>query len=68
VLAYVIGKALDLTVGFRIPAEDEVEGVDLFAHAETGYDIHSAGTGSSALTGKPGALAQAGADSKGVNA
>jgi len=68
VLAYVIGKALDLTVGFRIPAEDEVEGVDLFAHAETGYDIHSAGTGSSALTGKPSALAQAGADSKGVNA
>jgi Amt family ammonium transporter len=68
VLAYVLGKALDLTVGFRIPAEDEVEGVDLFAHAETGYDIHSAGTGSSALTGKPGALAQAGADSKGVNA
>ena len=68
VLAYVIGKALDLTVGFRIPAEDEVEGIDLFAHAETGYDIHSAGTGSSALTGKPGALAQAGAESKGVNA
>jgi len=68
VLAYAIGKALDLTVGFRIPAEDEVEGVDLFAHAETGYDIHSAGTGSGALTGKPGALAQAGADSKGVNA
>ena len=68
VLAYAIGKALDLTVGFRIPAEDEVEGVDLFAHAETGYDIHSAGTGSSTLTGKPSALAQAGADSKGVNA
>ena len=68
VLAYAIGKALDLTVGFRIPAEDEVEGVDLFAHAETGYDIHSAGTGSSALTGKPGALVQSGAESRGVNA
>jgi ammonium transporter, Amt family len=68
VLALVIGKALDLTVGFRIPAEDEFEGVDLFAHAETGYDIHSAGTGSSALTGKPDALVQAGAESRGVNA
>ena len=68
VLAYVIGKALDLTVGFRIPAEDEVEGVDLFAHAETGYDIHSAGTGSGALTGKPDALVQAGAEARGVNA
>jgi len=68
VLAYAIGKALDLTVGFRIPAEDEVEGVDLFAHAETGYDIHSAGTGSGALTGKPDALVQAGAEARGVNA
>ena len=68
VLAYAIGKALDLTVGFRIPEEDEVEGIDLFAHAETGYDIHSAGTGSGALTGKPGALVQAGAESRGVNA
>ena len=68
VLAYVIGKALDLTVGFRIPEEDEVEGIDLFAHAETGYDIHSAGTGSGALTGKPGALVQTGAESRGVNA
>ncbi len=68
VLAYVIGKALDLTIGFRIPEEDEIEGIDLFAHAETGYDIHSAGTGSGALTGKPGALVQAGAESKGVNA
>ena len=65
VLAYVIGKALDLTIGFRIPEEDEVEGIDLFAHAETGYDIHSAGTGSGALTGKPGALVQAGAEVKG---
>jgi len=68
VLALVIGKVLDLTIGFRIPAEDEIEGVDLFAHAETGYDIHSAGTGSGALTGKPGALAQAGAEARGVNA
>ena len=68
VLAFVIGKALDLTIGFRIPAEDEIEGIDLFAHAETGYDIHSAGTGSGALTGKPGALAQAGAEARGVNA
>ena len=68
VLAFVIGKVLDLTIGFRIPEEDEVEGIDLFAHAETGYDIHSAGTGSGALTGKPSALAQAGAEARGVNA
>ncbi len=39
-------------VGFRIPEEDEVEGIDLFAHAETGYDIHFGGTGSGALTGQ----------------
>ena len=68
VVAFILGKILDMTIGFRIPEEDEVEGIDLFAHAETGYDIHSAGTGSGALTGKPGALAQASAEARGVNA
>jgi Amt family ammonium transporter len=68
VIAFILGKLLDLTIGFRIPEEDEVEGIDLFAHAETGYDIHSAGTGSGALSGKPSALAQASAEARGVNA
>jgi Amt family ammonium transporter len=47
-LAFVIGKVLDMVVGFRIDADDEVSGIDLAAHAETGYDLHTA---SGPLTG-----------------
>ncbi|MGI8523524.1 MAG: ammonium transporter [Nocardioides sp.] len=43
-VAFVLGKVIDLTIGFRIDEEDEVSGIDLAAHAETGYDLH-AGTG-----------------------
>jgi Amt family ammonium transporter len=68
VLAFIIGKLIDMTIGFRIAEEQEVEGVDLFAHAETGYDIHSAGTGSGALVGTISPVAQANAEARGVNA
>ncbi|HEU4811861.1 MAG TPA: ammonium transporter [Nocardioides sp.] len=52
VMAFVIGKLIDLTIGFRIDPEDEVTGIDLLAHAETGYDLHSAaGTGTGVLHG-----------------
>jgi len=68
VVAYLLGKLIDMTMGFRISREQEVEGVDLFAHAETGYDIHSAGTGSGALVGGISPVAQAHAEARGVNA
>jgi Amt family ammonium transporter len=68
VVAYILGKLIDMTIGFRITEEEEVEGVDLFAHAETGYDIHSAGTGSGALLGAASPVAQAKAEARGVNA
>src|SRR3954452_17995897 len=42
VLAYAIGKVLDMTVGFRADQESEIEGIDLAAHAESAYDLHSA--------------------------
>jgi ammonium transporter, Amt family len=42
--AFVIGKLIDLTIGFRITEDDEVSGIDLAAHAETGYDIHAGAT------------------------
>jgi Amt family ammonium transporter len=52
VMAFVIGKVIDLVMGFRIDPEDEVTGIDLLAHAETGYDLHSAaGTGTGVLHG-----------------
>ena len=41
VATYVIGTVLEKTVGFRIDEEDEVAGIDLAVHAETGYDLHS---------------------------
>jgi Amt family ammonium transporter len=47
VLTYVIGKLIDLTLGFRIDEEDEVTGIDQVEHLETAYDY--AGTGGSNL-------------------
>ncbi|WP_066373470.1 ammonium transporter [Herbidospora mongoliensis] len=49
VLTYIIGKVIDKTMGFRIAQEDEVTGIDITTHAETGYDlgtIHSSGVSS----------------------
>ena len=37
VLTLVIGFAIDKTLGFRVKNEDEVAGVDLAEHGETGY-------------------------------
>jgi Amt family ammonium transporter len=34
---------LDRTVGFRVEDEHEMAGVDLVIHAETAYDLHTAG-------------------------
>ncbi|MBX6384532.1 MAG: ammonium transporter [Microbispora sp.] len=48
-MAYVIGKIIDKTMGFRINQEDEVAGIDITTHAETGYDlgtVHSSGVAS----------------------
>jgi ammonium transporter, Amt family len=52
VLAYslavtiVLGLLLQKSVGFRIDEEDEVAGIDLAVHAESGYDLHAAPGGS----------------------
>jgi Amt family ammonium transporter len=46
IVTYIIGKIIDKTMGFRITQEDEVTGIDITTHAETGYDlgtIHSSG-------------------------
>ena len=37
ILTLVIGFAIDKTLGFRVKNEDEVAGVDLAEHGETGY-------------------------------
>jgi Amt family ammonium transporter len=38
-IAWILGKIIDKTMGFRVPEEDEVTGVDITQHAETAYDL-----------------------------
>ncbi|WP_448627347.1 ammonium transporter [Geodermatophilus sp. URMC 64] len=45
VVTYVIGLAIQKTVGFRIKEEQEVAGIDTVEHAETAYDFASLGSG-----------------------
>ena len=40
-IAWILGKIIDKTMGFRVSAEDEMTGVDLTQHAETAYDFGS---------------------------
>jgi Amt family ammonium transporter len=39
VMAFIIGKLIDKTMGFRITTDEEVAGIDLTEHAETGYEL-----------------------------
>ncbi|WP_246063535.1 ammonium transporter [Nonomuraea longispora] len=50
VITWIIGTIIHKTLGFRISSEDEVTGVDITTHAETGYDlgtVHASGVSSS---------------------
>ena len=42
IVTYIIGFALQKTIGFRIDEEDEATGIDTMAHAESAYDFHEA--------------------------
>ncbi|MEV7006080.1 ammonium transporter [Streptosporangium sp. NPDC051022] len=49
VVTWVIAKIIDRVMGFRISAEEEIAGVDITSHAETGYDlgtVHASGMAS----------------------
>ncbi|MHC3000269.1 ammonium transporter [Microbacterium sp. HJ5] len=41
VLAWVIGFAIEKTIGFRVKNEDEVAGIDTVVHGEEGYVLES---------------------------
>ncbi len=43
ILTLIIGFILHKTIGFRVTAEEEIEGVDSGEHAETGYDLGTLG-------------------------
>ncbi|MBF8192474.1 ammonium transporter [Nonomuraea sp. K274] len=50
IVSWVLGKIIDKTMGFRVTSEEEVTGIDITTHAETGYDlgtIHASGVTSS---------------------
>ncbi|RJL25031.1 ammonium transporter [Bailinhaonella thermotolerans] len=71
VMSWIIGKIIDRTMGFRIGAEQEIAGIDITQHAETGYDlgtVHASGV--AALSGSVAgstAGAPAGTPSAGAN-
>jgi ammonium transporter, Amt family len=53
VATLVIGKLIDLTMGFRVSRDDELQGVDQTVHAETAYEFGSLiGGGYSPLPGR----------------
>ncbi|MBQ1042403.1 ammonium transporter [Micromonospora sp. C72] len=54
VVAFALGFVIDKTIGLRVSAESEIDGIDIAEHAESGYDL-SPTTGSSG-----GAFAMAG--------
>ncbi|GAA4284925.1 ammonium transporter [Brevibacterium daeguense] len=47
ILTTIIGILIHRTVGMRVAEEDEITGVDLTEHAETGYEFGGLGTGGS---------------------
>ena len=68
VLTLIIGLVLQKTIGFRVPEDQEVEGVDSVEHAETAYDLGNL-AGTLRSTGALGAAVAHRSDSeKEVNA
>ena len=45
VVALALGKIIDKTLGFRVSEEEEIDGVDLNLHLETGYELTSTSAG-----------------------
>ncbi len=39
VISYILFKILDATMGLRVSPEDEVAGLDISEHQETGYSL-----------------------------
>jgi ammonium transporter, Amt family len=39
VVTLILGYLLHLTLGFRVPEEEEITGIDVTTHAETGYEL-----------------------------
>ena len=44
-MTLILGLLLKKTIGVRISTDDEVAGIDLSQHAESGYELGAAGGG-----------------------
>ncbi|MFI6849868.1 ammonium transporter [Kitasatospora sp. NBC_00085] len=55
VLSWLLAKAIDKTVGFRVAEEVEVAGIDQAEHAESAYDFSALGSGLARTTPAPAA-------------
>jgi Amt family ammonium transporter len=51
VVSGIIGLVIHRLIGFRVPEEDEVSGIDLVQHAESAYDLHAGSLAGSAGPG-----------------
>lgn len=47
IVTFIIGITIEKTIGFRIKADEEIEGIDLNEHAETAYEMSSSSRGGS---------------------
>ncbi|WP_106398023.1 ammonium transporter [Actinocorallia populi] len=45
IVTFILGKVLDMTMGFRVDEEAEATGIDIAEHAESAYDLNTSSTG-----------------------
>ena len=45
IVTLILGFSIEKTIGFRIPRDAEIEGIDLSEHAETAYEMTSSSRG-----------------------
>jgi Amt family ammonium transporter len=64
IVAWILGKIIDKTIGFRADADAEVSGIDLASHAESAYDLAPSAGGVGATAAVPAAPAAAPSDTK----
>ncbi|MGK5530247.1 ammonium transporter [Streptomyces sp. URMC 129] len=53
VVTFILATVIQRTIGFRSSEDEEVAGLDLAYHAETGYDFTQGGTGSVPVSSTP---------------
>ena len=68
VLTAVIALAIKYTMGLRLDEEDEVNGIDLAAHGETAYDLHSGTSGGSSILASTATTSTSTTSTEGVKA